>query len=82
MKKYNEKTLIKKCYWPLLKLIEFNDFKIAIELSGKTLQEIYALDRTWVKKFRTLLNKKCELIGSGFSQIIGPLVPEEISKKS
>ena len=58
VEKIEQKTLIKKCYWPLLKLIEFNDFKIAIELSGKTLQEIYALDRTWVKKFRTLLNKK------------------------
>ena len=83
VEKIEQKTLINKCYWPLLKLIEYNDFKIAIELSGKTLQEIYALDRKWVKKFRTLLNKqKCELIGSGFSQIIGPLVPEEITKKN
>ena len=83
VEKKEQKALINKCYWPLLKLIEYNDFKIAIELSGKTLQEIYALDRAWIKKFKILLNKKkCELIGSGFSQVIGPLVPEEITKKN
>ena len=37
-------TLIKKCYWPLLNLIENNtDFKIALEASGKTISDINAI---------------------------------------
>ena len=79
----DQKKLIKKCYWPLLELIDKNEFKIGIELGGKTLQDINALDKKWIEKFKILLSKrKCELIGSGLSQIIGPLVPEEITKKN
>ncbi len=79
----DQKKLIKKCYWPLLELIDKNEFKIGIELGGKTLQDINALDKKWIEKFKVLLSKKkCELIGSGLSQIIGPLVPEEITKKN
>ena len=45
-------TLIKKCYWPLLNLIENNtDFKIALEASGKTISDINAIDPEWVKNF-------------------------------
>ena len=83
IEKSDQKKLIKKCYWPLLRIIEKNNFKIAIELSGKTLLDIYRIDKKWVKQFRTLLDKKkCEIIGSGFSQIIGPLVPAEITHKN
>ncbi len=83
IEKNDQQMLIKKCYWPLLEIIEKNDFKIAIELSGKTLLDIFKLDKIWIKKFKSLLdNKKCELIGSGFSQVIGPLVPEEITQKN
>tara|TARA_E500000178_G_C17008217_1_gene749256 strand:+ start:181 stop:2133 length:1953 start_codon:yes stop_codon:yes gene_type:complete len=83
VEKKDQKKLLKKCYWPLLNIIEDNDFKIAIELGGKTLQEINSLDKKWVLKFKNLLDeKKCELIGSGFSQIIGPIVPVEITKKN
>ncbi len=83
VEKKDQKKLINKCYWPLLNLIEKNNFKIAIELSGKTLEDIHSIDRSWVLKFKNLLEKKkCELIGSGYSQIIGPLVPEKISIKN
>ena len=30
----------------------------------------------------SIIKKKCELIGSGYSQIIGPLVPEKVSIKN
>lgn len=74
------KKLIEKCYWPLLDLIESNDYCIAIESSGKTLLDIYQLDKDWIKKLKYLISiKKCEFIGSGYSQVIGPLVPEEVS---
>lgn len=74
------KKLIDKCYWPLLNIIENNDYCIAVECSGKTLLDIYKLDKNWIKKLKYLISKKkCEFIGSGYTQIIGPLVPEEVS---
>ena len=41
-----------------LRLIEKNNFKIALELSGKTLEDIYSIDKSWVEKFKYLLEKK------------------------
>ena len=58
VEKKDQKKLINKCYWPLLRLIEKNNFKIAIELSGKTLEDIYSIDKSWVEKFKYLLEKK------------------------
>lgn len=73
--------IIKKCYWPLLELVESTDIPIGIELSGWTLNQIASIDPAWVVAFRGLLMEdRCELIGSGHSQIIGPLVPYEINQ--
>lgn len=72
--------VIRKCYWPLLELIEETGIPLGIELTGWTLQQIAELDPAWVKRFRVLLeSRQCELIGSGWSQIIGPLVPHEVN---
>ena len=62
--------VIQNCYWPLLSLIEKNNFKIGIEISGHSLEEIYKIDKKWVKKLKELIfYNKCELIGSGYAQI-------------
>lgn len=71
--------VINNCYWPLLKLCEGN-YKIGIELTGNTLEIIYNLDKNWVYKLKSLLkSNKVELIGSGYSQLIGPLVPSKVN---
>ena len=44
------KMLIKNCYWPLLDLVEKNNFKIALECSVKTLFDINKIDHLWVNK--------------------------------
>jgi len=76
-------TVISHCYWPLLKLAEKFPGAIAIEASGYTLEVINELDKDWLKKFNELLQeKKCEFIGSGYAQIIGPLVPYEVNLKN
>jgi len=68
--------VIRKCYWPLLELAESTGITVGIELTGWTLQQIELLDTLWVERFRQLLlTRQCELIGSGWSQIIGPIVP-------
>ena len=78
----NERVdVIKKCYHSLLDLIEQTGIPIGIELTGWTLKQIELIDNTWVKRFKRLLSSgKCELIGSGYCQIIGPLVPFKVNE--
>jgi len=72
--------IIEKCYRPLLKLAEANEIPIGIELSGYTLEKIKESDFEWIKKFKKLLKaEKIELVGSGYAQIIGPLVPVKVN---
>ncbi len=73
--------VIARCYSPLLDLLEKRNLPIGIELTGWTLQQIADLCPAWVERFRHLLHEgRCELIGSGHSQLIGPLVPYEINQ--
>ena len=54
---------------------------IKSDLVNEKILKINKLDNAWIKKFKTLLiSGKCELIGSGYSQIIGPLVPYSVNK--
>ncbi len=77
------KMVINRCYWPLLKIAEKYPFFPGIELTGITLEIIQSLDPQWVHFFKTLLSeKKCDLIGSGYAQIIGPLVPHGLNQKN
>src|SRR5882757_291409 len=70
--------VIARCYWPLLKLTE-NHPHIGIEVSGYTLEEIARHDPAWIAQARRLIAAgKIELIGSGYSQMIGPLVPARV----
>jgi hypothetical protein len=73
--------VIAKCYWPLLQLAEDMGIPIGIEPTGWTLQQIASLDPSWLTRFRRMLdNRQCELIGSGWSQLIGPLVPYDVNR--
>lgn len=68
--------VINTCYHPLLEIIEKTGIPIGIELTGWTLLQIEKLDKSWVDRLKKLIEKeKCELIGSGYCQIIGPIVP-------
>jgi hypothetical protein len=72
--------VIDKTYFPLLELIEKNNFKVGLELSAFSLEKILELRPIWIEKFKELHKKGLiELIGSGYMQIIGPLVPYEIN---
>lgn len=68
--------IIKKCYWPILEIIEEMDIPVAVEIPVNCLETVKSIDPGWVSKFKALLKEgRCELIGSGYMQIIGPLVP-------
>jgi hypothetical protein len=70
--------VIARCYWPLLRLAERHPH-IGIEVSGYTLEEIARIDPSWIAQARKLIAEdRIELIGSGYSQMIGPLVPARV----
>jgi hypothetical protein len=70
--------VIARCYWPLLRLAERHPH-IGVEVSGYTLEEIARLDPSWIAQARKLIaENRIELIGSGYSQMIGPLMPGRV----
>ncbi len=72
--------VIARCYWPLLRLAE-KCGPIGLEATGYTLEEIAARDPAWIAKLRVLLAAgRVELVGSGYSQMIGPLVPARVTE--
>jgi hypothetical protein len=73
--------VVERCYHPLLRLVESTGIPFGIELTGWTLEQILKIDPSWVEKFgRLLLEGRVELIGSGYAQIIGPLVPYHVNQ--
>lgn len=74
-------NVIERCYWPLLDLVENHNIPLGIEMSSWTLAQIQETDPEWVVAFRKLLDAdRCELIGSGLIQLIGPLVPVSVNR--
>jgi hypothetical protein len=70
--------VVASCYWPLLRLAE-RHAHLGIEISGYTLEEIARFDPAWIAKARQLVtDNRIEIIGSGYSQMIGPLVPGRV----
>lgn len=73
-------VVIERCYTPLLDLVERDGLPLGIEMTGWTLRQIDALAPHWVARFRRLLAAgRCELVGSGYVQLIGPLVPHVVN---
>lgn len=73
--------VIRRCYHPLLQLGKSTGIPFGIELTGWTLERIRELDSDWVDEFQRLLQGgRCELIGSGYTQMIGPLVPHKVNQ--
>jgi hypothetical protein len=67
--------VIARCYWPLLDLARAHG-PIGLEITGYTLEGIARRDPEWIGRARALIaTGRIELIGSGYAQIIGPLVP-------
>lgn len=74
--------VIDKCYTPVLDLAEAHG-PIGIEANGFTLEEIAARQPAWIARFRDLIGRgRIELIGAGYAQIIGPLVPARVTQEN
>jgi hypothetical protein len=72
--------VVEKCYWPLLRLAEALQVPVGIEAPAYTLESITNIDSSWTEKLKELCGKGLvEFIGSGYSQVIAPLVPPEVN---
>ncbi len=72
--------VIQRCYWPLLRLVRNLRLPVGIEASAYTLGCIRDIDPGWLIEFASLCSEGlCEVVGSGYVQLIGPLVPPEVN---
>lgn len=72
--------VIRRCYRPLLRLCGERNLPFGIEATGYTLEAVEAIDPEWIGELRRLVsNGSCEFVGSGYAQVIGPLVPAEVN---
>ena len=73
--------VIDRCYTPLLEIVESGKVHLGIEASAWTLQTIGEHRPQWLKRFRAALARnRFTFIGSGWVQMIGPLVPAEVNR--
>lgn len=80
IEQHQRQEVLNRCYWPLLRLVDQFSLPIGIEASGFTLEVIARLDPDWIATLKRLLNQgTCDFLGSGYTQIIGPLVPAKVN---
>ena len=76
-------VVIENCYWPLLNLAIERNIQLGIELPAWTLNKINELDPHWVEALKVQIERNMvELVGSGWTQLIGPLVPAQVVEKN
>ena len=76
-------AVIENCYWPLLNLAIERHIPLGIELPAWTLNKINILDRQWVEALKEQVEwGMVDLVGSGWAQLIGPLVPAQVIEKN
>ena len=72
--------VIQRCFWPLLRLATEDEIPIAIEAPAYTLEVADKLEPGWVDELKKAISaKKVEFVGSGYSQLIAPLVPADVN---
>ncbi|MCK4491908.1 MAG: hypothetical protein KAU03_04740, partial [Candidatus Altiarchaeales archaeon] len=75
--------VLDRCYWPALDLLKDYDIRLGLEFSASTLEIIKNLDAGFTDALKEYWRKgKCEVIGSGYSQTIFPLIPAKANLKN
>ena len=68
--------VLDRCYWPALDLLKDYDIRLGLEFPASTLEIINNIDSGFIDALKKYWEKsKCEVIGSGYSQTIFPLIP-------
>ncbi len=75
--------VLERCYWPLLRFAEESDLPIGLEMPARTLERLAVEDSEWLKKLCDLAARgRIEVVGSGYAQVIGPLVPSDVNRSN
>ena len=75
------KDIVTACYVPILDCIEYHGIPLAIEITAFTLDAIHVCSPSWIERLKRLVHQgHCELLASGDSQLIGPLVPAKLNQ--
>lgn len=75
--------VIDKSYFPLVDFIEKTQTKVGLEISAYSLEIIKELRPFLIERFINLhQNGLIELIGSGYMQIIAPLIPYKVNLRN
>jgi hypothetical protein len=75
--------ILRRCYWPLLRIVEQEQIPLGLEFSAHTLQVVNELDHTFVERLRRLWEEgRCEFVGSGYVQSIMPLIPARVNREN
>ncbi|MBN1522521.1 MAG: hypothetical protein JW928_08310 [Candidatus Aureabacteria bacterium] len=70
------------CYWPVLEMVR-KGFKLGLEFPAETLEEINKIDPSFISELKKLWEqKKCDFIGSGYTQSVFPLIPFDVNMKN
>ncbi|GAB6173412.1 hypothetical protein JCM15765_28900 [Paradesulfitobacterium aromaticivorans] len=73
-------TILERCYLPVLDIAEELNCPLGLEFPGYSLEVLERLDQTFVHKLAKGWSEgKWEIIGSGYSQAIFPLIPAEVN---
>ena len=68
--------VLDRCYWQALDLLKDYDIRLGLEFPASTLEIINSIDSGFIDALKKYWdNGKCEVIGSGYSQTIFPLIP-------
>jgi len=79
MELHQRAEIVARCYKPLLRMAETLDIPIGVEATGYTLERVHEIDPEWTETLRRMIAAgQVEFIGSGYAQLIGPLVPESV----
>ena len=75
--------IVRRCYWPLLRIVEEQQVPLGLEFSGYTLEVINSLDPSFIKRLKELWHDgACEVVGSGYVQAIMPLIPARVNREN
>ena len=74
--------VVRRCYRPILLLLDRLPWLVlALEAPGHTLERARELDPEWIERLRERVHEgRVELVGSGDTQLIGPLVPASVNE--
>ena len=71
-------SVLDKCYWPALDLLKDYKVNLGFEFPASTLEIINEMDVGFINTLKKYwFNSRCEVIGSGYSQNIFPLIPSK-----